>query len=95
MGKRRGDISKRIRSLCYELSQGKITEREFKNGIQELIDEYGTTGYMLQDIGMAAQKWCSHMGNYVPERFWVLLDEVDTRIRESYEKSKEKITTHG
>ena len=81
MGRRkRGPISKKIKHLCYNLNSNKIDDNIFKKEIQAIIDEYGKTGYVLQGIGMAVQKWCEG-----DERVWKLLDEVDVRIKTLFE----------
>ncbi len=85
--RKRGPISKKIKYLCYDLSSGMINESDFKEGIQNIIDDNGETGYILKGIGMAVQKWCK--GN---ERVWRLVDEVDVRIRIQFENWKKIMT---
>jgi len=87
MGNRkRGPISKEIKCLCYELSNNKINENNFKEGIQKIINDYGETGYILQGIGMAVQKWCGDN-----KQIWKLIDEVDIRIRKQFENWLKKM----
>jgi len=69
-----------------EVKNGKINESTFKEEIQTIIDEYGETGYVLQGIGMAIQKWCED-----DERVWILIDEVDVKIRKQFENWVEKM----
>lgn len=87
MGKRKiGPVSKKIKDLCHGLSGGQISKNDFKKGIQGIIDEYGESGYILQGIGIAIQKW--YKGN---EQVWRLVDETDSRIRKQFENYVEKM----
>jgi len=90
MGKRkRGPISKKVKRLCYSLFSGDISEEDFKNGIQEIIDEYSYLRHLCyQDIGLAVAHWTSHMDKIKMERLWKLVDEVNPRIKEAFEHWK-------
>ena len=90
-GRRKGPISKKVKHLCYGLFGGRITERDFQNSVREIIDEYGDTGYILQGIGMAIQKWSLAEGNSNKQKVWRLADGVDIRIRELFENWAEKM----
>jgi hypothetical protein len=84
--RKRGPISKKVKVLCQSLFEGKLGEKEFTQGIQEIINEYGNTGYILQGIGMALQKWSSNKNHSKRELVWKLADRVDVRIRNLYER---------
>lgn len=86
MGKRkRGPISKKVRELCCNWSDGRITDGDFKEGIRGLIIHYGETGYVLQDIGMATEKWSTkYLSPESKKQVWELADEVNSKIRELF-----------
>jgi len=93
MGRRkRGPISKKVRDLCRGLFQGRITDSDFKKGIQDIIAQYGQSGYILQGIGMAIQKWSIDEDECKSEKAWKLADEVDVRIRELFENWVRKMS---
>lgn len=86
MGKRkRGPISKKVRELCCNWRDGRITDGDFKEGVQGLIIRYRETGYVLQDIGMAIEKWSTkYLSPKDKKQVWKLADEVNSRIRELF-----------
>lgn len=87
MSKRtRGDISKKVRSSCTGLFNNKITDTQFKEGLKEILLEYGSTGYILQGIGLALHRVSSVYSSECEQRVWSLADQVDTRIRDLYDK---------
>lgn len=91
--RKRGPISKRVRELCCYWRDGRITDKGFKEGIQGLIIHHGETGYVLQGIGMAIEKWST---KYLPPRdkqkVWKLTNEADRRIRELLENWVDKMS---
>jgi len=87
--RKRGPISKRIRILCRRLLRCEISDDAFKEEIKEILDKYGSSGYVLQGIGLATAKWIEGEDDYKKERVWRLLSEVDIRIKELYERWKE------
>ena len=92
MSKRaRGDISKKIRDLCFTLSNNKITDTQFKIGIKEIISEYSGMAVIFQDIGLSIQKESLKYGDVLNQRVWKLADQVDNRIRDSYDKWWQKM----
>ncbi len=48
-----GEMRSEVRDLCWRLSNGSISEQDFKDGIRRLLDRYGLTGYMVQNVGLA------------------------------------------
>ena len=86
MGRRRGPVSRRVRRLCHNYLAGRISDEEFKNGIKEIIEEYGCTGYVLQGIGLSIDKWLRGRNKKEKEMVWGLVDEVNAKIRELFEK---------
>lgn len=100
--RKRGPISKEVRNLCYRLFQGRITDNDFKKRIQDIIDKYGQSGYILQGIGLAIQKWgvnenghkkwSINEDEYKKEKVWQLADEVDVRIRKLFENWVRKMS---
>jgi len=83
--RKRGPISKRIRIICRRFRENKISDEEFKEEIRRILFEYGPTGYILQDIGLAVSKWTQNWDDHEIEEIWNLLDEVDEKIKEKYE----------
>ncbi len=87
MGKKaRGDISKKIRDLCFAVFNNKITDAQFKIGIKEIIAEYSEMTVIFQDIGLSIQKESLKYGDVLNQRFWKLADQADVKIRDSYNK---------
>lgn len=86
MGKRkRGPISKKVRELCCNWSDGRITDGDFTEGVRSLIIRHGETGYIFQGIGMAIEKWSTkYLSSEDKKQVWKLADEVDSRIRELF-----------
>jgi hypothetical protein len=85
MGKKaRGDISKKIRDLCFALLNNKITDTQFKTGIKEIISEYREMAVIFQDIGLSIQKESLKYGDILNQRVWKLADQSDVKIRDSY-----------
>ena len=81
--KSRGPISKAIRNLCSSTLLDHINEPKFRDGLIESVDEYQT---YLRQIGMVIQTWIIE---YTPDRkdeIWRLVDEVEPKIRQQYEK---------
>ena len=83
--KKRGPISKKVETLCYGLSSGRINDDTFKQGLKDILDEYGKTGYILQGIGMVIGKWL--VQEPIPkDRVWSLANQVDMRIQDLFDK---------
>jgi len=90
--RRRGPISKAIKRLCSDLFHNRIDERQFKAELRAIIQTHGATGYVLQGIGMALDKWSQGFGDAFKEKVWGLADEVDPRIRDLFEKWKQRMS---
>ena len=88
MGKRkRGPISKKVKELCCNWRDGRITDGDFKEGVQGLIIRHGKTGYVLQGIGMAVEKWSTkYLSPEGKKQVWKFADEVNSRIRMLFDK---------
>ena len=80
--KRRGPISKAVRNLCSSTFLELVNKPEFKKGLRKSIDEYPSA---LGNIGMAIQGWVREHPDKKDE-IWQLVDEVEPRIREQFEK---------
>ncbi len=89
--RKRGPISKEVRNLCRGLFQGRITDNDFKGGIQNIIDEYGQARYILQGIGLAIQKWSINEDAHKREKVWELANDVNVRIRELFENLRGRL----
>ncbi len=83
--KKRGPISKKVENLCYELSSGRINDDTFKQGLKDILDEYGKMGYILQGIGMVIGKWLVQEPKF-KDKVWSLANQVDTKIRDLFDK---------
>lgn len=90
----RGPISKKVRNLCYDLRDGRITDEDFKEGIRNIIICYGETWRVFQNIGMVPHglKIQKYLSEADKRRIWRLLDETDYRIREAFEIWKKKMS---
>ena len=91
MGRRRGPVSRRVRRLCHSYLAGRISDEEFKNGIREIIEDYGRTGYVLQGIGLSIGRWLQGRNEREREMVWRLADEVDMKIRELFERWRDRM----
>jgi len=70
---------------------GRISDEEFKNGIREIIEDYGRTGYVLQGIGLSIGRWLQGRNEREREMVWRLADEVDMKIRELFERWRDRM----
>ena len=84
--RRRGPISKAIKRLCSDLFHNRIDERQFKAELRAIIQTHGATGYVLQGIGMALDRWSQGFGNAFKEGVWELANEVDSKIYDLFER---------
>lgn len=84
--KARGEISKKIRNLCFGVSNNTINDAQFNIGIRKIISEYSEMSVIFQDIGLSIQKESLKYGELVNKRVWSLADQVDKKIRDSYVK---------
>ena len=80
--KKKGPITKKVRNLCYDFYNNRITDNDFKDGILKIIEEYGRSGYILQGIGLAIMKWSTNKDELQKKKVWELVNDVDTRIIE-------------
>jgi len=83
--KRKGPISREVENLCYGLSSVRITDDTFKQGLRDILNEYGQTGYILQGIGMVIGKWLVQEPQF-KDKVWSLANQVDTRIQDLFDK---------
>ena len=81
-GRRRGPISKEIKSLCYKLHGGSITDGDFKERIRAIIDRYQPTGYIIMDIVVAAHKWSMEIDEHFMDKVLELLKDAHPKLRE-------------
>jgi len=89
--RKRGNIAKQVRNLCSGLFNNKITDTQFKEGIKETLVEHGGTGFILQGIGLALHRAALVYGSEFEKRAWSLIEQVDTRFRDLYDKWTEKM----
>lgn len=83
MAKRRiGPISREIRNICSDFSNGKINLDEFKNGVSEVIMRYHDhPGNVYQNVGMALFKWGQEKKiNDIMK----IADEIEPEIKKSF-----------
>lgn len=73
-------ISMTVKKLCLDLSENRITQDEFKDGIQGIIDR-SNHSLVLQNIGQAIAKWST---GCTREIIWKLTDEVDPDIKKRF-----------
>jgi len=84
--KRRGQLAKTVRNLCSGTLLEPVNKPEFKKGLRKIIDEYPSS---LVNIGRAIQSWAvEYLRDKIKiEETWRLVDEVEPRIRQKFEKS--------
>jgi len=58
------------------------SEADFKDGLRKLIHTDAT----FYAIGTSLRKWSVELSKDDPERVWQLADQVDTRVRKSWQK---------
>ena len=82
---KKGPITKSVEELCIRLCLMNGSETHFKKGLSEIVQQYGH----FQAISMSLRKHTMELCED-DTRVWRLADEVDTRIRQAWEKYKEK-----
>lgn len=80
-----GPISKAVKNLCAQLCLNRGAEAEFKEGLRKIVN----TGVSFYAIGSSLQKWSKELCVDKIDLLWKLVDEVDTRIRKDWEKSRD------
>ena len=81
--KKRGPISKTVRNLCLGTLLEPVNKPEFKKGLRKIVDEYQP---YLRQIGMVIQVWIVEYRHDIRDEIWRLVDDVEPRIRQQYEK---------
>lgn len=83
--RRRGPVSREVKIALSEFVYGRISDSEFQNRIQNILNNHGNRG-----IGSALQKWMVYLGldERERDRVWRLVDEVDPRIRAQFESCR-------
>ena len=85
-----GPISKAVRNLCSATLLNPIDKSKFKDALKEIVNEYKIAlgNRVFQSIGMVIQKWAvEYLGDKIKiEETWRLVDEVEPKIRQAYEK---------
>lgn len=87
----RGPMSKDIRNLCNraienlssDFCNGKISDKEFKEGLITLIDKWEPKcgPIIYQNIGLALRYWIRKRFEDKEDQLWQLADEVNPRIK--------------
>ncbi len=86
--KRRGQIARPIRKLCSRTLLEPVNKPQFKEGLRKIIDEWGPA--FFYHIDLAIQAWINDNKGRIPIKeteIWCLVDEVEPRIRQEFEKS--------
>ena len=73
-----GPIAREIRELCFEISDGRICDEDYKERLRGLLDEHGNR---FQAFGLAIDKQLELSSR--KQEIWKLTDEVEPRIRQA------------
>ena len=82
--KRRGPIARPIRNLCSRTLLKPANEFQFKEGLRKIINDWGPA--FFYHICLAIEAWVVDYATDRKDEIWQLVDQVEPRIRQEFEK---------